>query len=212
MPNLKISELPELTTGVTGNSEYVISQSGVTYKIKENVLNPFKKVYGLFSQTSDSVVVSGTTTESTLIGSGLGTLSVPENGFNIGDSFNAKISGIISSSNNDTIRIRVKSGSVILLDSDLQTTITLSNSLWEMYVGFTIREVGVSGIASINSSGTFHTTKKNSTTIEGFSFRTLNNTTFDTTISNTLDVTIQWGSTNTNNSINSDFFVLNKIF
>jgi hypothetical protein len=212
MPNLRISDLPELTTGVTGNSEYVISQDGVTYKIKDNVLNPFKKVYGMYSQTSDSVIVSGTTTETTIIGSGIGVLTVPENGFTVGDSFSAKLSGTISSQNNDTIRIRVKSGSVVFLDSNLQTTTSLTNELWELFIDFTIRGIGGSGVASINSSGAFHTTKKNSSSVEGFSFRTLNNTTFDTTVINTLDITVQWGSTNVNNKIDSDFFVLNKIF
>ncbi len=49
-------------------------------------------------------------------------------------------------------------------------------------------------------------------TVEGFSFNSINNTTFDTTINNTLDVTVQWGSNNAGNSIYSDIFVLNKIY
>ena len=47
---------------------------------------------------------------------------------------------------------------------------------------------------------------------QGFSFTTVNNTTFDTTIANTLDVTLQWGSASASNSIYSDIFVLNKIY
>ena len=44
------------------------------------------------------------------------------------------------------------------------------------------------------------------------SFNTVNNTTFDTTIPNTLDVTAQWGAASNSNSIYSDIFVLNKIY
>jgi hypothetical protein len=212
MPDLPISQLPELITGLTQNAEYVVAQDGVTYKIKESTLRPFKNVYGLYSQTEDSVIVSGTTIENTLIGSGVGFITIPENGFSVGDSFSASLSGFISCGNNETIRIRVKSGSVIFLDSSTQTQPSLNNDLWELFINFTIRQIGVAGNASIVSSGTFHTTKKNSTSVQGFSFSGLNNTTFDTTLNNTLDITVEWGSSNSNNKIYSDIFNLIKTF
>jgi hypothetical protein len=213
MANLPISQLPELlSSGLTQNAEYVVAQNGVTYKIKESEIRPFKPVYGLYSQTEDSVIVSGTTTESSLIGNGIGFISVPQNGFSIGDSFSSNLYGLISSINNDTIRIRVKSGGALFLDSGPQTTISLTDDLWELFINFTVRQIGSSGVASINSSGSFHTTKKNSTSVQGFSFNGLNNTTFDTTINNTLEITVQWGSSNSGNKIYSDIFNLTKIF
>jgi hypothetical protein len=213
MANLPISQLPELTkTGLTENAEYVVSQGGVTYKIKESELRPFKPVYGLYSQTEDSVIVSGTTTESSLIGNGIGFISVPQNGFSVGDSFSANLYGLISSVNNDTIRIRVRTGGVLFLDSAPQTTISLTDDSWELFINFTIRQVGPSGVAIINSSGSFHTTKKNSTTVQGFSFNNQNNSTFDTTINNALEITVQWGSSDSGNKIYSDIFNLTKIF
>jgi hypothetical protein len=174
---------------------------------------PFPLVYGLFSQTGNSVIVSGTTTESTLIDGGIGTLSVPANGFVVGDSFSGSFGGILNSKNNETIRIRVKSGSVVLLDSGVQTlTSGIINDIWLLSIKFTIRQLGVSGVASIVSLGSFSYAKTNNGTIQGFSFNTVNNTTFDTTVNNTLDVTVQWGSTNVENNIYSDIFVLNKIY
>jgi hypothetical protein len=101
MPNLPISSLPELTA-VTANSEFAVEYSGTTYKIKQSTLSPLPTVYGLYSQTGNSVVISATTVESTLIGLGVGTLSVPENGFKIGDSFRADFGGLLSAKNNDT--------------------------------------------------------------------------------------------------------------
>ncbi len=62
------------------------------------------------------------------------------------------------------------------------------------------------------SLGTFTYIKTNNATIEGFSFNTLNSTTFDTTISNVLGITVEWGSANAGNTIYSDTFVLNKIY
>lgn len=211
MPNLPISQLPELTA-MTANAEFAVAQNGTTYKVKNSTLAPFPTVYGLFSQTGNSVVVSGTTTESSLIDGGAGTLSVPANGFSIGDSFRADFGGILNVGNNQTIRIRLKTGSVELADSGIQPITNITNDVWSLSVNFTIRQTGAAGVASIVTLGAFHYTKTNNGTVEGFSFNTVNNTTFDTTINNTLDVTVQWGSTSVDNSIYSDIFVLNKIY
>ncbi len=62
------------------------------------------------------------------------------------------------------------------------------------------------------SLGAFNYVKTSNGAIEGFGFNTVNNTTFDTTINNTLDVTAQWGTNNAGNSIYSDIFILNKTY
>ena len=168
--------------------------------------------YGLFAQTANSTPITGTNIETTLINGGVGSLSVPANGFQIGDSFRAVFGGVLSSENNQTIRIKVKTGSVILLDSGLQPITNITNDIFSLNIDFTIRQLGVAGVASIVSLGSFHYTKTSNASIQGFAFNTVNNTTFDTTISNTLDVTIQWGSASTGNNIYSDIFILNKIY
>lgn len=210
MADLPISSLPELTA-ITQNAEFAVAQGGTTYRVKNSTLAPFPTVYGLFSQTGNSVTVSGTTTESTLIDGGVGTLSVPANGFQVGDSFRADFGGVFNVANNQTIRLRVKTGSVILLDSGDVPITNIIDDVWTFSINFTVRQIGAAGVANIVSLGAFHYAKAN-TNVEGFSFNTVNSTTFDTTIQNTLDVTIQWGSTNTGNSIYSDIFVLNKIY
>jgi len=166
----------------------------------------------LFSQTGDSIMVSATTVETTLIDGGVGSLSVPPNGFSIGDSFNCRMGGMISNQNNHTIRIKIKSGSIILGDSGVQMLSLHSNDNWDLDVDFTIRNIGSSGTASIMTLGDFHTTKKNSNDVIGFSFETLNNTTFDTTISNTLDITVEWGQVSNDDIIYSRVFVLQKTY
>ena len=216
MPNLPISQLPDISGSTLGylgpNAEFAVAQDGVTYKVKNNNLAPFPTVYGLFAQTGDSAVVSGTTTESTLIDGGLGTLSVLANQFQIGDSFRADFAGVLNAANNQTIRIRVRTGSVILLDSGAQPITNITNDVWGLSINFTVRQIGGPGVASIVSLGAFHYTKTSNGVVEGFSFNNVNNTTFDTTINNTLDVTAEWGSANVGNSIYSDIFVLNKIY
>jgi hypothetical protein len=170
-------------------------------------------VYGLYSQTANSTIVTNTTAETTIIGTGVGTLTVPANGFAVGDSFRAIFGGVMNAGNNETIRIKLKSGSVILLDSGLQNTgSSVIDDVWSLNVDFTIRQIGTAGVASIVSLGSFHYTKTNNASVQGFGFNVVNNTTFNTTISNTLDVTVQWGSASTENNIYSDIFILNKTY
>lgn len=179
----------------------------------QGIQGPQGSPNGLFSQTGDSTPVTGTTLESTLINGGVGTLSVPSNGFQVGDSFKADFGGVMSAANNQTIRIKVKAGSIVLLDSGVQNlTNAITNDIWKLSIDFTIRQTGVAGVASIASLGTFQYTKTSNNSIQGFAFNTINNTTFDTTVSNTLDVTVQWGSNNASNTIYSDVFMLNKVY
>lgn len=168
---------------------------------------------GLFAQTANSTPVTGTDVETSLVNGGVGSMSVPANGFVVGDSFNAALSGVMDAANNQTIRIRVKAGSVTLLDSGVQS---LSNAIiddiWTLSIDFTIRQIGAAGVASISSFGRFTYAKTNNASLEGFGMNTINSTTFDTTVSNTLDITVQWGSDDPDNSIYTDVFVLNKTY
>jgi len=168
--------------------------------------------FGLFAQTANSPILTGTTSEGTLIDGGVGTLSVPANGFSIGDSFQVSMGGLISAKNNDTITIRLKTGSIVLANSGPLTLPVINNQVWYLTAQFTIRSIGAAGVASIVSVAQFHILKAASGTQEGFAWNTVNNTTFNTTISNTLNITAQFNSNSALNSIYSDIFVLNKIY
>jgi hypothetical protein len=167
---------------------------------------------GVFAETANSTIVTGTTTETSLINGGVGTLSVPANAFTVGASYRAVMAGILNAANNQTIRIRVKAGAIVLLDSGAQPITNITNDVFSLNIDFTIRQIGTAGVASIVSLGTFHYVKTSNSSIQGFAFNVVNNTTFNTTISNTLDITVQWGSNNAGNSIYSDIFVLNKTY
>jgi hypothetical protein len=169
--------------------------------------------YGLFAQTANSTLITNTTAESSLINGGVGTLTIPANGFQVGDSFRAVFGGVMNANNNQNIRIRVKAGSIVLLDSGAQNLgSSVINDVWSLNIDFTIRAIGAAGVASIVSLGSFHYTKTNNASVQGFGFNTVNNTTFDTTISNALNVTAQWGTASSGNNIYSDIFILNKIY
>lgn len=168
--------------------------------------------YGLFAQTANSPTITGTTSELTLIDGGVGSLSVPANGFSVGDSFRLDMGGVMSAQNNNTITIRLKSGSVSLGSSGPLTMPAITNQVWFMTTTFTVRSIGAAGVASIVALTQFHILKLASGTQQGFAWNTVNSTTFDTTIGNTLDITAQWSSNNANNSIYSDIFTLSKTY
>ena len=168
-------------------------------------------VGGIFSQTGDSPN-NATILETTLIDGGVGSLTVPANGFTVGDSFSVVMGGKISCSNNSPITIRIKSGAIVLATTGLISLphITLKN--WELEVTFTIRAIGAAGVASIVTHGDFLYLKDSSSSFEGMTFSSTNNTTFNTTISNTLDITAQWSALNAANVLYSEIFTLSKIY
>jgi hypothetical protein len=214
MPDLPISGLPAADLPLQGTELFATVQGGIT---KYSTLNSLNYIpgnnYGLFAQTANSTTITDTTVESSLINGGVGTLTVPANGFSVGDSFRAIFGGVMNANNNQTIRIRVRAGSVLLLDSGLQNLGSgVINDVWSLNIDFTIRQIGTAGVASIVSLGGFHYTKTSNASVQGFGFNVVNSTTFNTTISNALDVTAQWTSASPGNNIYSDIFVLNKIY
>jgi hypothetical protein len=207
--NFQIKKPTVITANRTATFQ---NASGTVAYLSDIPAVPVSNNYGLFAQTGNSTPISGTNVETTLINGGVGTLTVPANGFTVGDSFRAVFGGVLNAANNQTIRIRVKSGSVILLDSGAQPVSNITNNVFSFNIDFTIRQLGAAGTASIVSLGSFHYKKTVNGVVEGFAFNVINNTTFNTTISNTLDVTVQWGSNNATNSIYSDIFILNKTY
>ena len=174
--------------------------------------NPYTITGGLFAQTANSTPITNTTAETSLINGGIGTLSVPANAFKVGDSFRVVTAGVLNAANNQTIRIRVKAGSIVLLDSLAQNITNITNDVFSLNVDFTVRQLGGAGVASIVTLGTFHYAKTSNATVQGFAFNQVNSTTFDTTISNALNITVQWGAADSGNSIYSDIFILNKTY
>ena len=130
----------------------------------------FKSFFGLFSQTSDSTPVTNTTTESSLISTGEGSLTVPANTFKVGDAFTAVVCGEISSDNNETIEFLIKTASgTLLASSGVITLPQCNNQSYDLELEFTVRTVGVSG--AIMTAGEFMYNKDSSNNWEGQGFR-----------------------------------------
>lgn len=168
--------------------------------------------YGLYAQTSLGTLITNTTVETSLIGAGVGTLTVPANAFNVGDSFTAKICGSLSCANNETIHIRVKSDGNVIADAGVFQMKITTNKYFEILLDFTVTKIGVSGVAELFVNGQYSYNQNANTNLDGVNFALISNTTFDTTITNTLSITAQWGASNVANKIQSQNFVLTKIY
>ena len=200
-----------IVTQIIPGTSITVSPAGGKGNVTVSVNTASLHSGGLYSQTAPSTAVVNTT-ESTLIDGGVGSLSIPANGFQVGDAFIAYFSGQISSANNATIEIHLRSNGFILANTGAMTLAASTNKNWEMYVNFVIRAIGAGGVASIATSGRFSYNKNSNNAPESIGFFNLNNTTFNTTIANTLAVTAQWGSNNAINTIHTDIFNLYRVY
>jgi hypothetical protein len=147
-----------------------------------------------------------------MVNGGVGALFVPANNFRVGDSFIATMHGNLTCQNNATIRIRIKANSIVVADTGLITLAQATSNHYDLSIYFTVRQIGVAGVASLMTTGTFTYNKSSNNIPERAGIESLNSTNFNTTIDNVLDITAQWGSASASNSIDTHMFNLYKIF
>ena len=210
----KISEYPEISIATVddlliGTSE--LDQSTKNFRISQiNSLTDTSK--GLYAQTALSTPVVYASGEASLVGAGVGSLTVPANSFKVGDSFTAKMCGKLSCANNQQIHFRVRSNGVVIIDALAYTLSTSTNKYFDLILDFTIAKIGVVGTAELFANGVFTYNKNASNAIEGVNFGLISNTVFDTTISNTLTITAEWVTENIADTIQSQNFTLTKVY
>ena len=217
MPNLPISQLQQATP-LDGSELFAVVQNGITKYTTAGYLNYISSNnYGLYNQTGSStpIVGNGSTQQSgSLLDGGVGTLTVPPNGFNVGDAFHARLAGKINIANGHTLEIHFTSEDANLVDTG---EVTMAKSTdgqnWNLDVTFIIQNTGSAGTASILSSGELNVRKDASGEVVTEIFSSINNTTFDTTITNTLEVEgILDAACIASENIYSEMFTLHKIY
>jgi hypothetical protein len=168
--------------------------------------------YGLYAQTNLSTPVVNTTVETTIIGSGVGTLSVPANTFKVGDSFIAKMCGKMSCLNNSDLTINITANNINIVAIPLLNLVSATNKIWDLIIDFTISQIGGVGVGDMHINGTFNYNRQSNNQFVATNFLTTNIPAFDTTIQNTLDIKATWGAASVSNSIQSQNFNLFRIF
>ena len=156
----------------------------------------------IFTQTADQTIAD-TTTETTLFGTGVGTLTLPANFWVVGKTIRIEIHGDFADTGNPTVDIHVFYGATKISDSSPITLSGLSGTEeWETTVIITCRSVGATGTVETVIDWEYETTT-GSSAIERLDVSgTL--TTIDTTASGVLDVTFQWGTAAAANTITSE--------
>ena len=108
---------------------------------------------GNYAQTVQGPTIN-TIGEQSIIGSGVGSLSIPANGFTVGDSFHGKIGGLINATgggNRSEIIINIRSNGTVLATTGVFDLDVATNQGWEMELD-TIRSIGTTGIICTNGN------------------------------------------------------------
>lgn len=207
----KISQLTAITDGVYNDDDlFEISYWNGSVFLSRKITGAEMKATtynGYYAQTEVSSTLTNTTVETSIVGTGVGTLSVPADAFVVGDSYHAKIGGVISAQNSDEITINIKTGATTLATTGLISLEAVTELGWECELDFTIATIGASG--SICTNGNF-AYNRNTGSLEGFVFQDVQP--IDTTVINTLDITATWNQAKTQDQIYSANFVLYKVY
>jgi hypothetical protein len=152
----------------------------------------------LFVQTADQTVTN-TVSETTILGSGVGSLTLPANFLVAGKMLRVRIAGIYSTPSlvTPSILVKIKFGSTVL--ASVTTTSLLSGASSLRFSGealITCRTIGSSGSVMVHGEIGYSTGVLGTIALDA-----LNNNgvavTVNTTSSNTLDVSVTWDAATT---------------
>ena len=87
-----------------------------------------------------------------------------------------------------------------------------TNKYFELLIDFTITKIGGAGVAELFVNGQYSYNQNANTNLDGVNFALISNTNFDTTVINTLSITAEWGLAKVANKIQSQNFVLTKVY
>lgn len=162
---------------------------------------------GIYSQAA-SATVANTVSETTVISAtgAEGSVTLPANFFSAsGVALKVRVWGIHSATGNPTIEWKVKIGGTVILDT---TAVISGNS--------TNQAFDIDGVITCRTTGTTGTVFGQGKYIEvGNALFPMSNTgtqTLNTTISNVVDITVQWGTAAVGNTVTATNVVLQGVF
>lgn len=155
----------------------------------------------IFTQTADETIANSVA-ETSILGTGVGTVTLPANFFVAGKTIRVRVRGHISDTGSPTVQVKAKLGSTTILDSTAITLLgsALANDYFEIEFGITCRTTG--GTGTVQGSGTV-LYDKGSQSANAISLVNTSATTIDTTASQAIGVTFQWGTADAANTITS---------
>lgn len=157
-----------------------------------------------FTQSA-SVTVASTASETTLVGTGEGSLTIQKDSLAVGKTFRVTAFGYYSNTGTPTLNLKFKAGSTVLAETGAVTTATsASNRVFKFEAIVTIRSIGASGTALgqcdfADNASTIALTAQTSTA------------TVDSTANNTLNLTATWGASSSSNTITCTNLVVEEL-
>ena len=162
-------------------------------------------VGSVFVQTASATVASSTT-ETTIIGTGTGSLTLPANYFTAGKTITFQMYGTIGSILTPTLRIKAKLGTVTLIDTTAATLTTITGTnLFSTEGMITCRSTGATGAFIGQGLALYYTGVSG---LAGIASPSTATSAVDTTVAQTFDITVTWGTSSASNTITSTNFVV----
>jgi hypothetical protein len=192
---LKIDAGSLLTTPESGAIEYdgshlYITIAGTRYQLdRQSTVSS-----GVLYTATATVNNQNTLTETSLIGSGVGSLTLPANTLQPGKSIRLQLSGVITTAGTPpTSLFKIKLGSTVVCTTGTFTLpATMSNRLFTIQALITCRTSGVTGTVLGEAQLQYSTAANGSPTVNEMA--NTGTITLDTTSALTVDVTHTWGS------------------
>lgn len=166
----------------------------------------------IFTKTS-TTTVGNTTTETSVVGSGVGTVTLPANFLKVGKTLRFTAWGYITADGLANLTPKIKLGSTVIdTGSAAPTMPAIATAIvWKFEALCTCYTTGASGTLWTQGQFTFYLNA--GTVVQGFSRENLSTVTLDTTAQQVADMTMQWGgsasATNTLTCTNLTVEVLN---
>lgn len=158
----------------------------------------------LFTQTADKTVTN-TVAETSIVGTGVGSLTLPANFFTVGRTIRLRIGGIYSTPAIATpsVVVKVKYGSTVIATKTTTSLLSGASALeFDGEILITCRSTGATGTVMCHGDIEYATGVAGTIAVDP-----LNNggatTTIDTTASSLLDVTVTWDTNTTTRIVTS---------
>jgi hypothetical protein len=185
-------------TAATTISNSLVTDDGTDVKINQaNLAQVVQRT--MFVQTADQNF-NNTTTETTIFGTGVGTLTIPTDFFAAGRSLRIVLSGRFGTTGTPTFNTQFKFGSTAYLSTGASPMLgNVTNGYFQAEVLLTCRTAGATG----TFEGTLRMTWYGGSAGDRHHFDAVWSGTVDTTGENVIDVTGTWGTANASNTITS---------
>lgn len=191
-----------VTGTVQGNTTKVVSYAGsaptsgnaASWDANGNATDAGVTPSGrVFSQTA-TVTIANTGVETSVVSTGVGSVTLPANFLTAGKVVMIRVMGFHSSTATPTIRFKVKVGGTAILDTGAQNSNNGTNSSIELLAVLTCYTTGVSG--TVWAQGYYLEAGQSTFSMAATAAATVNTTTTEA-----LDVSFQWGTAAPGNTV-----------